>query len=270
MRRPRVVVTRPADVRDRLTERLQELGCEVVAAPAIRIGPPRSYEALDALVRAPGRYDYLLFMSRNAVRYYVQRARRLRHGGPAVPASVQVGVVGPATSTVAERAGITVTIRSDGRTGLDLAAAVVAQASTGARAAVAQAEDGREETVDRLRTAGLAVTRVPAYRTRPAAVPNEIVTAVRSGDVDALAFASPSSAISFAVALGGLATIPPEVAVAAIGPTTAAACERAGRAPDAVASEASGEALGEAVAMSLSGGRRQADRRTSIPGAQGR
>ena len=85
MTRPRVVVTRPADANDRLTERLEALGCEVVAAPAIRIGPPRSYEALDALVRAPDRYEYLLFMSRNAVRYYVQRARRLRRGEPLVP-----------------------------------------------------------------------------------------------------------------------------------------------------------------------------------------
>ena len=247
MNQPRVVVTRPSNGPDRLTERLQELGCEVIAAPAIRIGPPRSYEALDALVRAPGRYDCLLFMSRNAVRYYVQRARRLRRGGPAVPASVQVGVVGAATGRVAERAGIDVTVHSNGRTGADLADAVAAAATKGASVAVVQAEDGREEPAERLRSAGLSVTRVPAYRTRPAAVPREIVAAVRNGDVDALAFASPSSAVSFAVALGGLGAVPGTVAVAAIGPTTAAACERAGRVPDVVAGDSSAEGLAEAV-----------------------
>ena len=228
-------------------ERLQALGCEVVAAPAIRIGPPRSYEALDTLVRAPGRYDYLLFMSRNAVRYYVQRARRFRRGGPPVPAGTRVGVVGAATGAVAERAGIDVTIRSNGRTGADLAEAVAAAATAGARAAVVQAEDGLEEPAERLRSAGLAVTRVAAYRTRPAAVPREIAAAVRHGEVDALAFASPSSAVSFAVALGGLGAVPESVAVAAIGPTTAAACERAGRAADVVAADSSAEALAEAV-----------------------
>ncbi|MDE2868502.1 MAG: uroporphyrinogen-III synthase [Chloroflexota bacterium] len=247
MKRPRVVVTRPSNGPDRLTERLQALGCEVVAAPAIRIGPPRSYEALDALVRAPGRFDYLLFMSRNAVRYYVQRARRFRRGGPPVPTGAQVGVVGAATHAVAERAGIDVTIRSNGRTGVDLSAAVAADAATGARVAVVQAEDGLEEPAERLRSAGLSVTRVPAYRTRPAAVPREIAAAVRNGEVDALAFASPSSAVSFAVALGGLGTVPESVAVAAIGPTTAAACARAGRAPDVVAGDSSAEALAEAV-----------------------
>lgn len=247
MTQPRVVVSRPADGRDRLAERLEALGCGVVAAPAIRIGPPRSYEALDALVRAPGRFDYLLFMSRNAVRYYVQRARRLRRGGLPVPASVQVGVVGSATGAVAERAGIDLTVQSNGRTGADLADAVATAASPGARVAIVQAEDGREEPAERLRSAGLAVTRVPAYRTRPAAVSGEIVAAVRNGEVDALAFASPSSAVSFAVALGGLGSIPESVAVAAIGPTTAAACARAGRAPDVVAADSSAEALAEAV-----------------------
>ncbi len=247
MTRPRVVVTRPADAKDRLTERLEALGCEVVAAPAIRIGPPRSYEALDALVRAPSRYAYLLFMSRNAVRYYVQRARRLRRGGPLVPTGVQVGVVGSATGAVAERAGMDVTLLSEGRTGVDLAETVADVASAGARVAVVQAEDGRGEPAERLRAAGLAVTRVPAYRTRPAAVPREIVAAVRNGEVDALAFASPSSAVSFAVALGGLTAVPKGVSVAAIGPTTAAACERAGRAPDVVAAESSAAALAEAV-----------------------
>ena len=251
MKRPRVVVTRPANGPDRLTERLQELGCEVVAAPAIRIGPPRSYEALDRLVRAAGRYDYLLFMSRNAVRYYVQRARRLRRGGMPVPAGVQVGVVGSATAAVAERAGMAVAVRSEGRTGVDFAKTVSALASPGAAVALVQAEDGREEPADQMRAAGLRVTRVPAYRTRPAAVPREVVAAVRNGDVDALAFASPSSAVSFAVALGGLARVPPDVAVAAMGPTTAAACERAGRKPDVVAAESRAEALALAVAAYL-------------------
>ncbi|MCY3748252.1 MAG: uroporphyrinogen-III synthase [Chloroflexi bacterium] len=251
MTQPRVVVTRPADGRDRLTERLQELGCEVVAAPAIRIGPPRSYEALDTLVRAPGQYDYLLFMSRNAVRYYVQRARRFRRGGPPVPAGAQVGVVGSATDAVAERAGIDVSVRSNGRTGVDLADAVATAAAAGARVAVVQAEDGLAEAAERLQASGLAVTRVPAYRTRPAAVPREIVAAVRNGQVDALAFASPSSAVSYAVALGGLGAIPESVAVAAIGPTTAAACARAGRAPDVVAEESDATALGEAVVRYL-------------------
>jgi len=44
-----------------------------------------------------------------------------------------------------------------------------------------------------------------------------------------------------------LGAVPESVAVAAIGPTTAAACERAGRAPDVVAEESNAETLAEAV-----------------------
>ena len=251
--RPRVVVTRAADTNDRLTERLEALGCDVIAAPAIRIGPPRSFEALDALVRSPGRYAFLLFMSRNAVRYYVQRARRLRRGHPPVPAGVPVGVVGPATGALAKRAGIPLTIRSQGRTGVELAEAVAAAASAGAAVALVQAEDGRSEPAEHLQAFGLTVTRVPAYRTRPASAPREIVAAVRHGQVEGVAFASPSSAVSFAVALGGLAAVPAGVAVAAIGPTTAAACTRAGRTPDVVAAQSNTQALAEAVVAHLNG-----------------
>ena len=246
-----MVITRPADAKDRLSECLEALGCDVLAAPAIRIGPPRSYEALDALVRAPGRYDYLLFMSRNAVRFYVQRARRIRRGRSLTPADVQVGAVGAATAAVAERAGLSVTLASRGRTGADLAEAVAAAARPGAAVALIQAEDGRREPAERLQAAGFSVTRVPAYRTRPASVPPEVVDAVRNGQVDTLAFASPSSAVSFAVALGGLAAIPANVAVAAIGPTTATACTRAGRTPDVVAPQSSADALARTVAAHL-------------------
>ena len=61
-----------------------------------------------------------------------------------------------------------------------------------------------------------------------------MITAIQTADVDVLAFASPSSVLSFAIALGGLGEVPEGVAVAAIGPTTAKACQQAGRRPDVV------------------------------------
>ncbi len=260
---PRVVVTRPVQPRDDLIERLQTRGCEVVAAPAIALGPPRSYQGLDRVVRGPQRFAWVLFMSRTAVRYYVRRARRLRRGAAPIPAEVCVGVVGPSTAAAAARAGLTIDVQSPGRTGADLAEAVIARLgprARGTRAALIQAEDGRPEAARRLRAAGLEAVSAAAYRTRPAPVPPPIVQAVRAGAVDALVFASPSSAISFAVALGGLGSAPPAVAIAAIGPTTAAACARAGRAPDVMPPAATAAALAEAVAAYL-------DARAPLPSA---
>lgn len=256
MKRPRVVVTRPTDASDHLTERLKSLGCEVVSAAAIEIGPPRSYESLDRLIRTSSRFDWILFMSRNAVRFYVQRVRRLRRGESSMPPGVRVGVVGPETEAVAMRAGITVDLRSLEHSGESLANDVASVAKQGSEVLVVQAEDGRTEILECLRTAGFRVERVAAYRTRPAAVPKDVVDAVRIGTVDAVAFASPSSAISYAIALGGLGKIRSSVVVAAIGPTTAAACTRAGRAPDIVAVPPSANVLADAIACCLQCGTR--------------
>ena len=99
----RVVVTRPIVFPDLLASRLEELGCEVLSAPAISVGPPRSFEALDNLVQAPARFDWVLFMSRSAVRGFVQRRRRYSRTSPIVPTEVKVGVVGPATEAIARR-----------------------------------------------------------------------------------------------------------------------------------------------------------------------
>ena len=72
----RVVVARPIGFPVRLASRVGELGWEVVSAPSIAVGPPRRVEAPDNLVRAPDRFEWVLFMSRNAVRGFVQRRRR--------------------------------------------------------------------------------------------------------------------------------------------------------------------------------------------------
>jgi len=230
----RVVVTRPIVFPDLLASRLEELGCEVVSAPSISLGPPRSFEALDNLVRAPDRFDWILFMSRNAVRGFVQRRRRYSRTSRIVPTEVKVGVVGPATEAIAKRADMHVTACSSDRTGHSLADVVIEVEVHGAEVAVVQAEEGRSEILERLNSCGHRATRYAAYRTRPASVPNPVITAIQTADVDVLAFASPSSVLSFAIALGGLGEIPKGVAVAAIGPTTAKACQQAGRRPDVV------------------------------------
>ena len=254
-RPPRVVVTRPSDGDDTLTQRLERLGIEVVAVPAIQIGPPRSYDALDTLARHPAWAAWICFMSRNAVRHYVQRRRRFgRRDVAPVPPTVDVAVVGPASAATARRAGIEVALESEGRTGADLAVELADRAAPGARIAVVQAQDGRPDVADALRLAGFEVETIAAYRTRSAQVPAGIVESIRASEVDALAFASPSSVVSFAIALEGLAHVPRSVIVGAIGPTTAHACERAGRPADVVAPSSSGEALADAVVEALAAG----------------
>lgn len=248
--RPRVVVTRPLGNPDSLGSRLKQLNYEVVHVPAIDIGPPRSYEALDRLVENPGQASWLLFTSRNAVRYFVQRSRRLRRH-QAVPKGVQIGTVGPETRDTCTRAGLDVAIESSGPTGQDLAKDIVPHATPDSTIVIVQAEGGRPHATEFLKRAGFHARSVAAYRTRNAKVPPATIQDILGADVAALTFTSPSSVVTFAIALGGLAQVPASVLIGVIGQTTASACQRAGRNPDVVAGSPSGTALAEAIAAVL-------------------
>ena len=88
-------------------------------------------------------------------------------------------------------------LESKGRTGQDLAQEVMACAEPGAAVVVVQAEDGRPDATELLRMAGFQARSVAAYRTRSARVPPAVAQEIKDGEVDALAFASPSSVVSF-------------------------------------------------------------------------
>src|SRR5256885_16536715 len=61
-----VVVTRAAAQAQRFTQLLEAAGARVIEAPAIVIGPPASWEPLDAALGALSSFSWLLFTRGNA------------------------------------------------------------------------------------------------------------------------------------------------------------------------------------------------------------
>src|SRR5919108_1486288 len=62
-----VVVTRAAAQAQRFTELLEASGARVIEAPAIAIGPPVSWEPLDAALTALETFTWVVFTSTNGV-----------------------------------------------------------------------------------------------------------------------------------------------------------------------------------------------------------
>ena len=54
-------------------EPLEELGAEIIEFPTIEIVPPESYTELDESIDKIGTYDWLIFTSRNGVKYFFKR-----------------------------------------------------------------------------------------------------------------------------------------------------------------------------------------------------
>lgn len=247
----RVAVTRGAGGDDALSRRLRQLGAEVLEAPSIALAPPSSWEALDAALRDLAAADWIAFASANAVERTVARAAALGVDRAAL-ARPRLAAVGRAT---AERLAALVRapdlVPAEAR-GEALAAALAPEAR-GRCVLVPRAEEGRPELVDGLAAAGARVVAPSAYRTVPA--PPEalapLAEALAAGAVDAVLFASPSAVRSVAAALGERAPLLGRAALAAIGPTTAAALHALGFAEVLQPPRASAEALADAVAEHL-------------------
>ena len=169
-----VLVTRPVDQADALSERVRELGATVVCQPAIEIGPPDSYEEVDAAIGFLGDFDTLIFCSRNGVRYFLDRlfdsgvdARKL--------SGLRIAVVGKQTAAELSQYHIladTIPSQFDAQSlGNELAGEI-----SGKKVLIIRASRGKENLAEMLTRAGGKVTQVVAYSHRDVETPETYVT----------------------------------------------------------------------------------------------
>jgi uroporphyrinogen-III synthase/uroporphyrinogen III methyltransferase/synthase len=243
-----VVVTRAKGAEDALSARLRELGAEVREVPSVRFAPPGDTAPLDAALCALGRFEWAVFASATAVERTVARARELGLE-PAALARLRLAAVGPATAERLAREVREPDLVPAEATGERMAAALAGRVA-GRRVLVPRPAEGRPELVAGLVAAGAEVTAVEAYRTLPAE-PSAIAPLagwIDEGQVDAVAFASPSAVKAVVAALGARAAALARVPLAAIGPTTAAALREAGLAVAVLPARYTGPDLADAIA----------------------
>ncbi len=221
-----VGVTRAGEQQEALAAPLRRLGAVVVPVPLIAIDPPADGGA--ALRRAAadlGRYRWVVLTSANGARALVEA---LPDGADL--RGVRTAAVGPATASVLRAAGAVDPLVPARHVAEGLLAAFPHPERPGQdRVALVRAEVAREVLPDGLRALGYAVDMIAAYRTVSAAVDDGLRAALAS--VDVVTFASPSALHRFVELVGR----PIGMAVAVIGPVTAAAAAEAGVAVDVMA-----------------------------------
>lgn len=246
-----VVVTRSKGGEDALAERLRELGAALREIPAIAFAPPADAGPLDAALRGLDRFDWAVFASATAVERTVERMRALGLE-PASLGRLRLAAVGPATADRLAREVRRADLVPEEARGEALAAAL-APSVRGRRVLLPRPAEGRPELLDGLLAAGAEVAAVEAYRTLPA--PPEGIAPladwIEAGEVDAVAFASPSAVKAVVAGLGTRAPALKRVLLGAIGPTTAEALREAGLEPGAVPERYTGADLAEAIAGRL-------------------
>jgi uroporphyrinogen-III synthase len=249
----RVAVTRPDTQADALCASLDSLGAVPVRCPTIRIGPPASYDALDAALGRLETYDWVVFTSANGVRATLDRFEEIGTSR-SILRTMRVAAVGRVTSAALAERGVEVAFVPDvegshplGETLSDVQGRSVLLA-LGDKADPILAKGLRARAARRVDT-------VTAYRTIPTPPSGSGLEELRIG-VDAITFTSPSTVAGF-VSLGPeWHTLLRRAVVATIGPTTTAAALSSGVGVHAEARDRSMPALIEAVADALRKGAR--------------
>jgi len=196
----RVLVTRSAEQAEELAARIRRAGGVPVLFPTIRLVPPEDSGALDREIGRLSSFDWILFTSANAARFFCERSARL--GLSSWPAGVRAASVGPGTTRELGSRGVPVRLTAERHTGEGLFEALKAHGIAGKRFLLPRAEEGRETLPELLAREGGEVVAVVAYRNgladRDDAVAEEIVAC----PPDLCTFASPSAFRNLFVLLG--------------------------------------------------------------------
>lgn len=254
----RIAITRPREQADALAQRLEALGARVTLLAAIRIAPIEDHAPLDAAIARLGSYDWLVFTSVNGVAAFTERLAATGHTWDE-RGLAQVAAIGPATAAALERADVPVALMPDEYVaegildGLGMVA--------GQRLLLARADIARRTLAEGLRLRGAEVDEVAAYRTIPQPVAPELIERIVGDEggerVDAITFTSSSTALGLLQGLAATGRDPAEalrgVALAAIGPITAATLREHGLEPAVVAREYTIPGLTTALVAYFSG-----------------
>lgn len=236
-RRPVVVVTECEGPGARLAARLEAADVRVWRFPVVAHEAVADDGPLEAALERLAEYAWVVFTSVRAVRIVCDRDawKRYRWAGQGRP---WIAAVGPMTAGALRALGwrVRLTPERPGAAGLAQALTEAEGGTLGGTLVLWPRSDiARDELRDGLTAAGAGVVDPVAYRTVAVRPPDAdtCARALAAGEVDAVTFLSPSSAVNFAAALGEstLANLPGRTVVASVGPTTSAALAELGAPP---------------------------------------
>lgn len=229
----RILVTRTREQASDLVAVLEDNGADCVEFATISIEPPDSWDDLDQELQRIDSYDWLLFTSINAIKFFFDRlfekgmdARCLK--GP------KIGVVGTTTAEVLKTYGITADLLPEEFTGEGLANTLVTQGVDGQKILIPRALKAREVLPETLRNAGAEVNVVPVYQNvRPEGRTELLREELENQRIDVITFTSSSTVDNFLHMLNAkdakeLNELLKGVKIATIGPITAKTVQKNG------------------------------------------
>ncbi len=222
----RIVVTRATQQAPILSEKLRELGAEVIEMPATQIARLDLAPLRSAIAEITD-YDWLIFTSQNAVAIFWEQFLGAGHDARAL-AGLKIAAVGPATAGALLEHGITVDVIPKRFVAEGLLEMMREREDVaGASVLYVTAEGARDVLPEGLKKMSADVTLIKAYRSiNDGQGAKKLSRAIEAGKVDLVTFTSASSVQAYVDAVGDELAL--RVPAASIGPQTSEALREAG------------------------------------------
>lgn len=245
----RIVVTRAAAQSAHLSEKLRELGADVIEMPATRVAR-LDLAPLRHAISHVGDYQWIVFTSQNAVAIFWEQLLGADLDARAL-GGVKIAAIGPATAGALLEHGIVVDVVPERFVAESLLKKLSERADiSGASVLYVTAEGAREVLPDGLEELGAHLSVVPAYRSiNDGTGSTRLARALETGTVNLATFTSASAVRGYVDAVGEeLARRAP---AASIGPVTSEAITAAGVELKCEAKESTIEGLIDAIQLAL-------------------
>jgi uroporphyrinogen-III synthase len=218
---------------------------EPILLPMIVVEPVSSDELRES-VRRLGSYAWVVLTSANSVESLAGMARRLGSSLEDLAGQARFAVVGRKTAEALAETGVSPALVADPPTARGLLAALAAAGVVEKRVLVPSSRLADPALSRDLARAGAIVHAPVAYDTvAPRAIDPAVVEMINLGQVDVVTFFSPSAVHNFAALVSP--SLPPQVSIACVGPTTAEAALELGYRVDIVPGEPSAESVVDAL-----------------------
>ena len=248
----KIVVTRTRDKAGLLTERLTELGADVLEFPTIEIKPLSDYSQMDRAVREVLRWDWIIFTSTYGVEAFFKRLLFRHNRDARYLSGVKTAVVGPETELALYKRGVLADLKPARFETSALADEFRRRSISlrGKNVLLFRADKATPELEANFKKLGAQVCRVNAYRTKlPRALPKNFKNELLNGRVSLVTFTSASTVSHFVKILGldFVKRLARRVKFASIGPVTSRTLKAYGLRPACEAKHFTIDGLVEAI-----------------------
>ncbi len=230
----RILVTRSRAQASKLSEKLQELGAEVLEMPVIAIEESESVEELDKAVDELSTYDWVVFTSVNGIDAFMGRIAEAGLDSRAF-ADVHIATIGSATTERLADFGLNTDLQPPKFTGKTIYEELAKMEELqGRKLLLPRADIASPELRELCTEAGAEVTDLAAYRTVPADFDGDALRElIVAGQIDGVTFTSSSTVKFFVQGLGErfVQEYARQFAALSIGPVTSATLREFGIEP---------------------------------------